>query len=232
MSPARPSRRTSVSSGQASRRRGFTLIELVAVMMVVGILMALSLGMVRAAKQRASLARARGELAGLTQALERYKAHYGDYPQTGSAAQATPVVTARVTTAQAQALFLNALIGVYGPTNFTARINGPVFVEVSKFKLEVDLIPADATTFGIAEGSPPIKRVQANCLLDPWGNRYMYYYKPAPAAGRPPTNTWRAPGYVLYSVGPDGAHVAPNITTGLFATAPQTSNMDNILATP
>src|SRR5437879_3605973 len=122
----------------AGARRGSTLIELITVMIVIAILFAITLGMVRAAKQRANLARARGELAALTQALERYKSYYGDYPQTGGAAPATPIVAGTIVMSQAQALLLNALIGVYGPNNFVNRLNGPMFIEISKFKLEVD----------------------------------------------------------------------------------------------
>jgi prepilin-type N-terminal cleavage/methylation domain-containing protein len=230
MSHARPSSRTHL----LAPRGGFTLIELLTVMIVVGVLIGLSLGMVRAAKQRAAIARARAELASLAQVLERYKSHYGDYPQTGGAGQAAAAVSAVVTQSQAQALLLNALIGVYGPTNFATRLNGPMLLEISKFRLEVDLTQATAQTFGVAQGTPPIKQAVANALLDPWGYRYQYYYKPAPVAGPPPTNQWRAPAYILYSVGPDGQHTPPNNTTGLFTGTAQTTgtNADNIYATP
>lgn len=204
-------------------------------MAIVAILIGLSVGMLRSSSQRAALARARGELAALTQALESYKQHYGDYPQTGNAPQAPIVQGARVTTAQAQAQLFNALTGVYGPTSFTARQNGPLFVEISKMRLEV--AADDVTmrnTLGIPKGSPPMKDAVANSFVDPWNNRYVYYYKPAPVVGRPLTNQWRLPGYLLYSAGPDGQHTAPNITTGLFNGTTQTTglNADNVYATP
>ena len=216
------------------QRRAFTLIELLAVLGVLAVLAALAVGIVNAAKHRSASARARGELAALAAALERYKSHYGDYPQTGNGAQATPTVTAVIGQNQAQALLLNALIGVYGPTNFSTRINGPSFLEVSKFRLEVQLNVNTAARFGEPQGTPPVKTAEANCLLDPWGYRYMYYYKPAPAPGRPPVNTWRAPASVLYSVGPDGQHTAPATATGLFTGTAETTgtNADNIRATP
>ena len=214
--------------------RAFTLIELLTVVGVITVLAGIAVGIVTAGKHRSLAARARGELAALAAALERYKAHYGDYPQTGSAAQATPIRTAVIGQNQGQALLLNALIGVYGPTNFAARINGPSFLEISKFRLEVELTVNTAARFGEPQGTPPVKTAEANCLIDPWGNRYMYYYKPAPAPGRPPVNTWRAPAYVLYSVGPDGQHVAPATATGLFTGTTQTTgtNADNLFAAP
>src|SRR3954463_11516200 len=127
------------SARERVEQRGFTIIELLGVLVVIAVLIGMSLGMLRAAKQRAAISRARAELAALTTALERYKSHYGDYPQTGNAGQATPVVGATIVATQAQALLLNALIGVYGPTNFATRLNGPMLVEVSKFKLEADV---------------------------------------------------------------------------------------------
>jgi prepilin-type N-terminal cleavage/methylation domain-containing protein len=212
------------------RRSGFTLIELLTVMAISAVLLSLSFGLVQAGKQRAAVGRARSELAALTQALEDFKRHYGDYPQTGNAQQASPVVSANIGNGQAQALLLNALIGVYGPSNFSTRINGPLLIEISKFTLEVPLTTATATTFGVAQGTPPSKQVVANALLDPWGNRYMYYYRAAGAAG----SQWRAPAYVLYSVGPDGAHTAPSVASGLFTGTTQTTgnNADNIYVLP
>lgn len=241
----RPSRRMSAyarrgfGGGRLHGRvasRGVTLLELMTVMIVIAVLISFALGMIRSASQRAQIARARADLAALADALERYKAYYGDYPQTGNAAQATPVRTsATITQNQAQALLLNALIGVYGPTNFTNRQNGPLFIEASKFSLEVDITTtARASTFGMAQGTPPLKQPEANCFLDPWGQRYVYYYKPAPVGNTTPPNQWRAPGYLLYSIGPDGLQQAPSTATGLFTGTTQYTgnNADNIYATP
>lgn len=210
---------------------GFTLLELLTVMAITAILLGFSFGLVQAGRQRAAVGRARAELAALAQALEDFKRHYGDYPQTGNAQQANPVVSGTVGNGQAQALLLNALIGVYGPSNFSTRINGPLLIEISKFTLEVPLTTSTSTTFGMAQGAPPMKQVVANALLDPWGNRYMYYYRAPGAAG---SQQWRAPAYVLYSVGPDGAHTPPSVATGLFTGTTQTTgnNADNIYALP
>lgn len=226
------------SFGRVSRhlpRGGFTLLEMLSAMAVVAILVGLSIGALRSSSQRAALAKARGELAALTQALEAYKQHYGDYPQTGNSAQAPVIPGAVVTMAQAQAQLFNALTGVYGPANFSTRLNGPVFVELAKMSLEVSLEDVRMrTVVAVPKGTPPLKEPVANAFLDPWGRRYMYYYKPAPMPGRPPSSQWRLPGYVLYSAGPDGQHTPPNIATGLFTGTTQTTglNADNVYATP
>jgi hypothetical protein len=80
--------------------------------------------------------------------------------------------------------------------------------------------------------NPPSKQEQNVCLLDPWGRRYLYYYKNA----RSP-NQWQATGYVLYSAGrvvaANGTQTPPiTVTTGLLL-ATQTAEMaDNISANP
>ncbi len=69
----------------ASRRHargGFTLFELLVVIAIIGTLAAIALGLVQGVRQQAAIFRARVELAGLGLALEQYRRHYGDYPQT------------------------------------------------------------------------------------------------------------------------------------------------------
>lgn len=211
-------------------RSAFTLIELLAVLAIVAILLSLSFGALRSAKERSAIARTKGELAALAQALETYKAHYGDYPQTGAAEQATVAVDAPVEVTTAQSLLFNALTGVYGPTNFTTRLNGPVFVETSRFHLERMTQP---DSFAVATGSPPSKAAMANAFLDPWSQRYRYYYRRVSSPGSPIPSEWRAPGYMLYSAGPDGRDTPPDRSSGHFSAAPSSAedhNADNVYA--
>src|SRR4051812_20751489 len=73
----------------ASRTSGFTLIELLAVIAIIAIIAGIVIGGIPAVRKRASAARCRAELTVLTNALENYKRHYGDYPQLGEFAHAT-----------------------------------------------------------------------------------------------------------------------------------------------
>src|SRR5205807_1520033 len=89
LAPLRPRRtlrgalvRRSVGEG------GLTLIELMTVMAIITLLVAFGVAAIQGTKQRAAIARAKSELSLLAQALEDYKRHYGDYPQTGAAGQA------------------------------------------------------------------------------------------------------------------------------------------------
>jgi prepilin-type N-terminal cleavage/methylation domain-containing protein len=214
---ARPHRRT----------HAFTLLELLAVMAILLILAGISFGLIRGVKQRANLARARAELSHLAQALEEYKRYYGDYPQTGPSAANSQRVTGTSGPGQtaAQARLFNALVGVYGPANFTTRVNGPTLVQISKLTPEVAVTPA---TFAVPTGTPPTKAPTSNSFVDPWGNRYMYFYR---VAGSRPT-TWTPPSYVLFSCGPDGASTSLPSAAGIYSGSLQTTgdNADNIYA--
>ncbi len=205
--------------------RAFTLVEVLSAIAIVAVLFTISVGIVRGAKQRAAVARAKSELSLLATALEDFKRHYGDYPQTGpSAANSQRIAgTSGPGLGTAQATLFNALTGAYGPTGPAGgRINGPVLTEISRFAVEVPIV---AATFAVPTGSPPAKPTVNNAFLDPWGNRYLYFYK-RPAGGA----AWAAPGFLLYSAGPDGAASALPAATGIFVGATRLAgdNADNL----
>ncbi len=216
------------------RSHAFTLIELLTVIAIVAILIAISLGAISGVKERASLVRARSELAALAAALEDYKRLYGDYPQLGDFTQApaTPAGTAGPGIMTTQAKLFNCLTGVLGPRGLD-RLNGPVFLDVGKFTVHGTLT---ATTFLVpsipSRGAPPAKTEQNVGLVDPWGRYYIYYYK----SGRNP-GSWQASSYVLYSAGrlvaANGSQT-PSVTptTGLLLGTQTAEMTDNIYANP
>lgn len=230
-------------SGPSSRRRSaFTLVELLTVIAVIAILTTMTIGVIRGVKERANIARARAELATLGTALEEFKRLYGDYPQLGEFTQA-PATPTGVTVAlpngagpgatTVQARLFNCLTGVYGPRAFgtTDRLNGPNLLDVGKFTINGSLTNQFLVPVSNAP-NPPSKQEQNVSLLDPWGHRYIYYYKNA----RMP-NAWQAPAYVLYSAGrtvaANGTQTPPiTVNSGLLL-ATQTAEMaDNIYANP
>lgn len=240
MLPASRDRYRRADPSRRPRHGGFTILELLIVMSIIVALAGFAITTIQGAMQRAAIARAKAELALLAQALEDYKRYYGDYPQTGPSLANAQKVTRNASgvssgpgLATTAARLFNALIGVYGPTNFNTRLNGPIFIDVSRFTLEVPFSSSTQTTtnslstFGVPTGSPPAKPAQNNSILDPWGNRYLYfYYQPGGAA------KWQAPSYVLYSTGPDGSSTLLPSATGVFTGTNQTSgdNADNIYA--
>ena len=236
MQLVRPGRRRTPIPACDAAGGGFTLIELLTVVAVLAILASISIGAVRGARERANIARARAELVALVSALEEFKRLYGDYPQTGEFMQAAVTPTAAATgpnTQTAQAKLFNCLTGVFGPRTFTNsdRLNGPNFLDVGKFTLNGTLtnqflVPVSNTP------NPPSKPEQNVCLVDPWGRRYLYYYKNA----RNP-NQWQATGYVLYSAGrvvaTNGTQTPPiTVTTGLMLGTQTAEMADNLYATP
>jgi len=174
---------------------GLTLIELLAVIGIIGLLAAITFGLARGVQERAGIGKARVEIAAIAQALEAYKLQYGDYPQTDN-----------------PATMLQSLIGRRGPTG--AAITGRPLIEMGKFATVND--------------SDPFTVPQA-VLMDPFGKSYNYAYKS-------PAGSWKNPGFVLFSTGPDGALEgtlpADGILTAAFESAyntgTRTGNPDNI----
>jgi len=200
---------------------GFTLLELLTVVAIIALLTGVVIGVGRRASDSGKVARAKAELAVISSALESYKRQYGDYPQAGALNFALPQVP--LAESHANVRLYNALTGHLGPKMLQLEPRGRAFIELARFSTEM----AD-TGMAITLASKP----ERNALLDPWGNRYVYYYRSSTAP-----EVWRNPTYVLYSVGPDGAqsdateascHVSPDETG--FVDYDDPRNADNIYA--
>jgi prepilin-type N-terminal cleavage/methylation domain-containing protein len=191
-------------------RRAFTLIELLTVIAIIGILAAITLGVVKGVENRAAISRCRTELATLAQALEAYRKQYGDYPQTGSSAVTIPVSAAAATASSVEGRLFNALLGKVGPK--LDAIQGKQFIEASKFSLQTTNLPTAGNTTSVA-----------NAFMDPWGRMYLYYYRTAAAA------TWTQPAFILLSAGPDGnLGITVNSATGVIAETDNSQAADNL----
>lgn len=184
-----------------SAQRAFTLIELLTVIAIIAILAAITFGVVKGVNERAAIGQAKAELASLAQALEAYKLQYGDYPRSAGAANSATATSASAT--DAPGILFNSLVGKLGPYRATsnpnrAPMNGKSLVELTRFTLQSTAtadMPSTGTTASVA-----------NAFLDPWGRRYLYYYKTGTAATPP----WSISSYILLSVGPNGG--APGFT--------------------
>jgi prepilin-type N-terminal cleavage/methylation domain-containing protein len=209
-----------IVSSQPKLGAGFTLAEILITVALIAVLMALAVPAMQGVRERAAFARGRAELTLIAQALESYRRAYGDYPQTGDFSQASPMLEQPLSTNHAQAKLFNALGGVFGPTAFAAsdREDGPAFLETSTLTLE--------TSSALLSNTDESQSKSEICAapLDPWGRRYLYYYKKASAA-----TAWTASGYWLYSAGPDGRHQPPDTASGAAsAQGSENANADNL----
>jgi prepilin-type N-terminal cleavage/methylation domain-containing protein len=210
-------RRPTSRRSRACALRAFTLLELLAVLVVIGILVGITLGITAGVQERSRVARAKSELATLAVALEQYRTQYGDYPWTPTGAG---------TLAPERVLF-NALTGYLGPmADATAVFDPPKrsFLELARFTTE--------STVDDDLPGPPVEEPLENRLLDPWDQPYGYLYRPEHATGG--SSTWATPAFLLYSGGPDGAIDLGSTAadSGLVADIPQSAavNQDNLYA--
>lgn len=250
------------SSFPSPHRAGFTLVELLSVIAIVGVLSGITFAVTRTVSERGKITRAQAELAEIASALEEYRRYFGDYPRTLSAPGETAVRDDEInpnapgfvarSTDRAYNLF-RALTGLRAPDGEPHRrrvsLNTSVvkyarpFIDYRKFTLERtdkrlhppadrELLPEANTS----AGAPDLQDYD-NALLDPWGNRYIYLYKNVlPNQAR----KWKRDGFLLFSAGPDGqvkflAGTEPALTGDLLdlgAGAAARVNDDNIYARP
>ena len=190
----------------------FTLVELLAVVAIAGLLAALVFGAAHGAGARSRRARAAAELGVLAQALEAYRAQYGDYPCTGAVANDPDAPAAAD---DGPGILFNALTGRRGPGAALVPIDGRVFAALDVHRLQTEALPVSGS---IAQ--------MANAFLDPWGRRYLYAHKTGAA--------WTSPSPVLLSAGADGGAVLAADPAAWNGTVPSgtvvSENADNIAA--
>ncbi len=164
-------------SDRRDRVAGFTLVELLTVLAIIGVLCAITLGVMRGVQEKALEAQANAQLSSMAQALAEFKLQYGDYPQT----EDDP--------GNAKGGLCDALTGKVGPTMVslgTSATWGKNYLDLTKFQITNSA--QVNTTAGTSE------------ILDPWGNQYRYIYKAQGVTGA----AWTNPSYLLYSAGVDG----------------------------
>ncbi len=191
--------------------RAFTLLELLAVVAIIGVLTAFVFGAAGGARERSRRTQAAAELAVLAQALEAYRTQFGDYPRTGVAANEP---TGAAAPDDGPGILFNALAGRRGPGAALTAVEGRGLVPAA-VTLQTAALPVAGNSVQVA-----------NAFLDPWARRYLYWYKTGPA--------WTKRGPVLVSAGPDGAielPAAPADWDGAWpAGAVAPANADNLSA--
>ncbi|AKC81670.1 hypothetical protein IMCC26134_00750 [Verrucomicrobia bacterium IMCC26134] len=231
-------------------RRAFTLIELLTVIAIIGILAAITFGAARGVFQQSRINRSKAELGSLGSALEEYKKYYGDYPGIRATETAPDQIDPKdlpfLSTGGPKQTdraynFFRALCGRFGPDQsinerrvsktILKKKYGKSFISPALFSLERSDKDNDKPVGELAIPTPDVSVAKddpdfSNALLDPWGHRYLYYYKDLGSAG-----TWKNTTYVLYSAGPDGLATFPS-TAGAMPDPADLKNADNIYPQP
>lgn len=174
-------------------KHGFTLIELLMVLAVIAILSAITFGISKGVRNAQNRAKAKVELAAISQAIEEYKSRYGDYPLHDASLDDYPSTAGEPTSS----MLLYSLTGRTTMTPVPGANPDVKHVADSLTDAEVVDRPKfiDLTKFEYA-GSDDAPEA----LLDPWGNPYIYWYKWDDAD----PDAWDQFGYHLYSTGPNG----------------------------
>jgi len=206
-------------SSRSLVRRGFTLIEILLVIAVIGILSTLMFSLFKAARNGNNKAKARGEIQGLSMACEVYRKTYGDYP-CGS-------VAAKSSGAQFRKDFFNQLVGrtrIY--TSNSSKGNYVMLLDYNDTKylpgtgtnrkmkpfLSDGVVTSnDDKSLGLEDWMKGAS-AKAYEFRDPWGNAYDYRYRVLPGdstliinlengAQDPTYYAWKYPGFLIVSCG-------------------------------
>ena len=156
---------------------GFTVIELLAVMVIIMIFAGVIMGIVRYVRIRTLALRARAEITALTLAIEAFKNDTGHYPTSG---------VFRIST--------NNWELSTGYSTMTAVTNSwLLYTQLSGSKQYIRFTTNQLATFWLAGGSP------ITYIVDPFGAPYNYYNP-----GFPTNAQMNQATYDLWSYGPDG----------------------------
>ncbi len=179
-------------------KRAFTLIEVLIVIAIIAILAAFTSKMSDSVSQSQDRAKATTDIAAMATALETFKGMYNDYPRIN--AKSNGVASMRE--------FYKCIIGktfmkLNGDQISLVDIQGArdykPLLDVAILRIGDPKKPDDTT---VNYDSPNV------CILDPWGNTYMYYYDPSLVAGS--IGQWESSAFILMSKGMDGIDTEVN----------------------
>ena len=144
------------------RPRGFTLIELLTVMVIILILAGLVLALVGFGQNKAARAKAEGEMAAISNALENYKTDNGAYPVSTDTDKLEPATT---DTEPSDPKYILACITLYQALSGDSNGDGKTLTASQRGKTYYN-IPASELKLDSSSNK--------NYIIDPFGNCYGY----------------------------------------------------------
>lgn len=195
---------------KSSRRRAFTIIELLVVIGIIAVLAGIFFGVAGGVRERSKISRAETELSLLAQYLAQYKAHYGDFPHVDLAESNSADSASKREGEDGIVALYDALNGLRAVDGTALDPRQRAFIDRSKF--DHQFAPSKNPPTPANPDKAPV------ALIDPWGNAYRYYYKSS--------TTWENPTYLLYSTGGSGSHEKPDAKG--YSDKSDPSNVDNV----
>jgi prepilin-type N-terminal cleavage/methylation domain-containing protein len=168
---------------RGSSPAGFTIIEMLVVLIIILMLAALTVGVAKYASTKAATSRTQAEIAAMEMALEHYKDDNGVYP-------ATTGLRASASGYPGQCEYSNSAV------LYTALAGGPK----RYFNFRADQLRTNTT-------------LSAIYVIDPFGNPYNYYQTNIPQSVNNTYYANNLATFDLWSYGPSGTNGDPNMIT-------------------
>jgi prepilin-type N-terminal cleavage/methylation domain-containing protein len=189
------------------KHRGFTLLELLIVITIIGVLAALTLGAFRFAQESAARNRTVSAHATIRVGLEQYKEKWGEYPEPANPAEQDSFTGHTLNTGAAHMLYQaitgdgNSAIRLQSmPAGGVSESDG----QVAEIERENALGSTELPKSMLSPANAPSGTIMPRLLVDGW-NRPFQYVKAVPVdptAPAAPTPTTVNSTYDLWSFGP------------------------------
>ncbi len=199
-----------------SRRRGFTLVELLLVMAVIAILAAAIIPLATGALNSQRKARATGHIRAIAGACDAYRKLHGEFPlvRPGTYSTMTTDYPAFRQDLYAQLtgtkVLFSTVTATGAPSIQLVAHNDPVFGARASKRVVRPLLGPSIVPACDATGKEDVDAAQFTEFIDPWGNAYDYRYRIAcqpgeatNASGANKFASWRSPEFLLVSCGRD-----------------------------
>jgi len=180
-------------SRPSARRAGFTLVELLVVILVIGILATITFGLFKAANNGRNKSKSKGEIQAISMACQSYRKAYGDFPGCLSGTEE------RYRRDLLDQLLGRRLLRFSTPGNPTLLAFDDATLPGANRQMRSFLSMDDVTTNDNSQiGASDWRGGNAACreFVDAWGNPYDYRYRVLTAARYA---EWKSPNFLVVS---------------------------------